>query len=164
MYRMRLALGALVVALVVGVSGALTSSSGQLPQQPTSGLTYGGEKAFDTVWLRLHPSREVIAAVEIPWEIAPDRCKNDRNGYYSTLFAGFHYDFPIDVTPEGKFKKTVVDRYRDQGVRYEERQTVTGTITAERASGTIRAVGITTKPNGRVGRCTSRVQTWSAVN
>ena len=113
MYRMRLALGALVVALVVGVSGALTSSSGQLPQQPTSGVTYGGEKAFDTVWLRLHPSREVIAAVEIPWE---------------------------------------------------ERQTVTGTITAERASGTIRAVGITTKPNGRVGRCTSRVQTWSAAN
>ena len=57
MYRMRLALGALVVALVVGVSGALTSSSGQLPQEPASGVTYGGEKAFDTVWLRLHPSR-----------------------------------------------------------------------------------------------------------
>jgi hypothetical protein len=95
---------ALVVALVVGVSGALTSSSGQLPQQPTSGVTYGGEKAFDTVWLRLHPSRQVIAAIEIPWEIAADRCKNDRHGYYSTLFAGFHYDFPIDVSPEGKFR------------------------------------------------------------
>jgi hypothetical protein len=116
------------------------------------------------VWLRLHASRAVIAAIEIPWEIAAKRCENDRNGYYSSLYAGFEYQHPIDVGPQGKFSKTLVDRYRDEGIRYEEHQTVTGTIASKRASGTIRARTIATSPNGRVARCSSRTQTWSAVN
>ena len=80
MYGKRLALGASVVALAVGVSGALSNSAGQ-PQQPAPGLTYGGTRALDTLWLRLHPSRADIAALELPWEIAPGRCTNDPNGY-----------------------------------------------------------------------------------
>jgi hypothetical protein len=164
MYRKRLGVGALVIALVLGVFGAVSSSSGQSTPQQAPGLTYGGTKAFSTVWLRLHPSRTVLAALEIPWEIAPTRCKNDRNGYFSTLYAGFENGHPIDVNPQGKFRKTLVDRYRDRGIRYEEHQTVTGTITDERASGTIRASTIATSPNGRVARCSSRTQTWSAVN
>jgi hypothetical protein len=163
MYGKRLALGASLVALVVGVSGALSNSTGQ-SQEQAPGLTYGGTRALDTLWLRLHPSRAVIAALELPWEIAPGRCTNDPNGYFSVLYAGFHYDQPIDVSPQGKFSKTVVDKYRNRGIRYEEHQTVTGTITDERASGTIRARSIATRPNGRVARCTSRTQTWSAVN
>jgi hypothetical protein len=163
MYGKRLALGASVVALVVGVSGALSNSAGQ-SQQPTPGLTYGGTRALETLWLRLHSSRTVIAALELPWEIAPGRCTNDPNGYFSVLLAGFFYNEPINVSPEGKFRKTVVDKYRDRGIRFEEHQTVTGTITAERASGTFRARSIATRPNGRVARCTSGPQTWSAVN
>jgi hypothetical protein len=164
MYGKRFAVGGLVIAVFVGVSGALSNSSGQSAPQQAPRLTYGGTKAFETVWLRLHESRAVIAAIEIPWEIAPKRCKNDRNGYYSTLWAGYHYQHPIDVSPQGKFSKTLVDRYRDEGIRYEEHQTVTGTITDERVSGTIRARTVATSPGGRVARCSSRTQTWSAVN
>lgn len=158
MYGKRLALGASVVALAVGVSGALSNSAGQ-PQQPAPGLTYGGTRALDTLWLRLHPSRADIAALELPWEIAPGRCTNDPNGYFSVLYAGSFHRHPIEVTPEGRFKKTVVDKYRNRGIRFEEHQTVTGTITEERASGTIRTRSIATMPNGRVARCTSRIQT-----
>lgn len=164
MYRKRLGVGGLVVALVLGVFGALSNSSGQSTPQQAPGLTYGGTKAFSGVWLRLHPSRSVLAALEIPFEIAATRCQNDRNGYFSTLYAGFENDHAIDVNPQGKFRKSLVDRWRDQGIRYEEHQTVTGTITDKRASGTIRARTITTGPNGRVARCSSRTQTWSAVN
>lgn len=160
----RLGVGGLVIVLVLGASGALSNSFAQSTPQQAPGLTYGGSRALSDVWLRLHPSRTVIAALEIPWEIAATRCKNDRNGYFSTLYAGFENDYPISVNPQGKFRKTVVDRYRDRGIRYEEHQTVTGTITDKRASGTIRARTIATRPNGRVARCSSRTQTWSAVN
>jgi hypothetical protein len=163
MYGKRLALGASVVAMVVGVSGALSNSAGQ-SQQPAPGLTYGGMRALDTLWLRLDPSRAVIAALELPWEIAPGRCTKDPNGYFSVLYAGFHYDEPIGVSAQGKFSKTVVDRYRDRGIRYEEHQIVSGTITDEAASGTIRARTVATKPNGRVARCNSLRQRWRAVN
>ena len=128
------------------------------------GLTYGGTRALDTLWLRLHPSRADIAALELPWEIAPGRCTNDPNGHFSVLFAGSFHQHPIQVTPAGKFKKTVVDRFRDRGIRFEERQTVTGTITDERVSGTLWARTIAVRPNGSVARCTSRTQTWGAVN
>jgi hypothetical protein len=121
-------------------------------------------RALDTLWLRLDPSRAVIAALELPWEIAPGRCTNDPNGYFSVLYAGFHYDEPIGVSAQGKFSKTVVDRYRDRGIRYEEHQVVSGTITDEAVSGTIRARTVATKPNGRVARCNSRRQRWGAVN
>jgi hypothetical protein len=164
MYRKQLGVGGLVVALVLGVFGALSNSSGQSTPQQALGLTYGGTKALDTVWLRLHPSRAVIAAIEIPFEIAATRCKNDRNGYFSYLYAGFMYRHTIAVGPQGKFSKTLVNRYRDEGIRYEEHQTLTGTITDKRASGTIRARTIATSPNGVVARCSSRTQTWSAVN
>jgi len=46
----------------------------------------------------------------------------------------------------------------------EDDQTVTGTITDERVSGTIRTRSIATRPSGRVARCTSRTQTSSAAN
>jgi hypothetical protein len=163
MYGKRLALGASVVALVVAASGALSNSAGQ-SQQPAPGLTYGGTRALDTVWLRLDPSRDWIAAFELPWEIAPRRCTNDPNGYFSVLYGGFHYHEPIGVSAQGKFAKTVVDRYRDRGIRYEEHQSVTGTITDEAVSGTIRTRTIATKPNGRVARCNSLRQRWRAVN
>jgi hypothetical protein len=114
--------------------------------------------------LRLHPSRAAIAAFGLPWEIAPGRCTNDPNGYFSVPHAGLHYDEPIAVSAQGKFSKTVVDRYRDRGVRYEEHQTVTGTITDEAVSGTIRTRTVATKPSGRVARCNSLGQRWRAVN
>jgi hypothetical protein len=44
MYGKRLALGAAVVALVVGVTGALSNSSGQSAQPQAPGLSYGGHK------------------------------------------------------------------------------------------------------------------------
>jgi hypothetical protein len=160
----RLALGAVVIALVVGLTGALSNSAGQSPGT-APGVSYGGDRSFGSVWLRLHPSRNVIAAIEIPWEIAPNRCQNDTTGYFGTLFAGLVYQEAIVVNAEGRFSKTVVDRYRGKrGIRYEDRQTVTGRVTDERASGTLRAVGITKRPDGPVGRCTSRPQPWSAVN
>ena len=42
----------------------------------------------------------------------------------------------------------MVDKFRDRGIRFEEHQTVTGTITDERVSGTIRARTIAIRPNG----------------
>jgi hypothetical protein len=164
MYGKRLALGASVVALVVAVSGVLNNSAGQSVQPQAPGLTYGGTKHLDILWLRLHPSRARLAAAEIPWEIAAERCTNDTNGYFSILYVGLYYDEPVAVSAQGTFRKTVVDRYRDRGIRYEEHQTLTGTITDERVTGTIRARTVATKPNGRVARCNSLPQRWSAVN
>lgn len=54
------------------------------------------------------------------WEIAPGRCTNDPNGYFSVLYAGFQYYQPIDVSPQGKFSKTVVDKYRNRGIRFDD--------------------------------------------
>ena len=53
-YCKRLGIGGLVVALVVGVSGALSTSSGQSTPQPAPGLTYGASRAYSDLWLRLH--------------------------------------------------------------------------------------------------------------
>lgn len=119
MYGKRLVLGTSVVALVVAASGALSNSAGQ-SQEQAPGLNYGGTRAFDTLWLRLHPSRADIAALELPWEIAAQRCKNDPNGYFSVLYAGSFYRHPIEVTPEGRFNKTVVAQYREKGIRYKD--------------------------------------------
>ena len=163
MYGKRLALGALVVALVVGVSGALSNSAGQ-SQQPVLGVAYGGTKSVDAVWLRLDSSRLSIAAAEIPFEIAQGRCKNDPNGYFGVAYVGYHFQEPARVSPEGTFRTTVNNRYRNAGIVYEEHATVTGTVTAERASGTIRAQTIATRPNGRVARCSSLAKLWSAIN
>ena len=66
------------------------------------------------------------------------------------------------MSPQGKFSKTVVAHYRENGIRYEEHQTVTG-ATDERAPGTIRARAIATRPTGR-GALHLRTQTWSAIN
>ena len=55
MYGKRLALGAAVVALVVGVTGALSNSSGQSAQPQAPGLSYGGTRALETLWLRVAP-------------------------------------------------------------------------------------------------------------
>jgi hypothetical protein len=160
----RLALGALLTAVVVVVSGAVSNSVGQPAQQQAPGVTYGGSRALDTAWLRLDRSRRLIVAIELPWEIAQKRCNNDPNGYFSVFLSGLFYQEPIVVSSQGRFSKTVVDRYRDRGIRYVEHQVVTGTIGDEAASGTIRAHTTATRPNGQVARCRSLLQRWRLVN
>ena len=113
------------------------------------------------MWLRLDSSRRFITALEIPWGVNPRRCSR-RIGHWSTLFAGFAYTHPIGVSSRGSFRTTVVDRYSDQGVRYEEHQTVAGTITGHLASGSIRGRLRVVRRNGEVVRCSFGPQRWRA--
>jgi hypothetical protein len=163
MHRRRLVVGASAAGLVIGGLGALGNSAGQPSPQPVPGVTYGGVKALDPVWLRLDRSRSVIAAVEIPWAVAKERCSN-RMGYFGILYAGYENFHPIEVSRGGKFSKRVVDRYERRGTRYEETQTVTGTITDERASGKIRGRVKYVRPNGKTIRCSFGPHTWNVVN
>jgi hypothetical protein len=153
----RLAVAALVVGLLVAAAGGSSSSTGQTQGAP--GLTYGGMRDRLWVWLRLDPGRRAIASMHVEWAIVPERCSN-RKRYSSTLYAGYEEFRPISVGQEGKFKRTVVDHYNDQSGRYEEHQTVSGTI-----SGAVAIVSISgrvkiDKPNGKVVRCTFRPQRW----
>ncbi len=163
MYGKRLVIGASAVGLAIGGFGALSNSAGQSPQQATPGLTYGGVRALDSVWLRLDVSRSVIAALEIPWTVAKERCSN-RHGYFGVLFAGYENFHPIDVSRRGRFAATVVERYRMRGTRYEEVQSVTGTITDERVAGKIRGRVKYVRPDGKTIRCTFGPHSWNAVN
>ena len=115
------------------------------------------------MWLRLDPSRLVIAALEVPWAVARERCSN-RKGYFSALVAGYENGTPIEIDSRGQFSRKVVDRYRMRGTRYEETQLVTGTVTDARAAGRIRGRVKYVRPNGRVVRCTFGPQTWNALN
>jgi len=162
MYGKRV-VGVSALGLVLAGFGTVSSAVAQVPQEQGAGLTYGGLKALDPVWLRLDPSRSVIAALEVPWAVARERCSN-RKGYFSTLVAGYENGTPIEIDSRGKFSRKVVDRYRMRGTRYEETQLVTGTITDRRAAGRIRGRVKYVRPNGRVVRCTFGPQTWNALN
>ena len=159
MYGMRSALVAVTVALLVAAFGPPASSTGQA--EPSPGRTYGGLKDFEPVWLRLDSSRGFIAALEIPWGVDPDRCSR-RVWHRSTLFAGFAYTHPIMVSTGGRFRTTVVDRYSDQGTRYEEHQTVAGRIAGHVARGSVGGRLRIERRNGQVVRCSFGPQRWRA--
>jgi hypothetical protein len=157
----RLALVALAAALIVAVAGGSSSSPGQTQDPP--GMTYGGLKDRYAAWLRLAEGRRAIAALQIDWAVAPERCSN-RKTYSSTLYAGFEEFEPTTVSEAGKFAKTVVDAYTDEGSRYEERQVVNGAITGNVARGSIRGRVKIVRPNGQVVRCNFGPQTWRLVD
>jgi hypothetical protein len=161
MFGRRLALVVLPVALVGAVAGGPTDSTGQT--QDTPGITYGGLKDQYGAWLRLDPGRRAIAALQVDWAIAPERCSN-RKAYSSVLYAGYEERRPISVDRDGAFTKTVVDRFRDRGGRYEETQAVTGKIAEHVATGSITSRVRIVKPSGLVVRCTSRIQRWRLVD
>lgn len=163
MFGKRLALGALVAILGVAAFGGFNNSSGQSSPTQDPGVTYGGVRNVESVWLRLDASRHVILAVEVPWDAAGRRC-SDKKGYSSRLFTGAEYSAAIVIRADGTFAKTVVDRYRDQGTRYVETQTLKGTLTDARVTGTIEGKVQRTKPNGQVVRCTFGPLKWNAVD
>jgi hypothetical protein len=159
MYGKRLALAALGSAVALAVLGGPSSSIGQSEQSP--GRSYGGLKDFETVWLRLDPSRGFISAIEIPWGVDPKRC-SDRIWHRSAMYSGLAYSRSIRVSSAGTFRQTVVDRYSDQGTRYEEHQTVAGTITGHVARGSISGRVRIERRSGRAVRCTFGPQRWRA--
>ena len=108
-------------------------------------------------------SRNVILNFELPWAASGKRC-SDRKAYSTALYTGAEYQQAISIRPDGRFAKTVVDRYRFEGTRYVETQIVKGTLTDAKVSGTIEGKSVRTKPNGRVVRCTFGPLNWSAVN
>ena len=61
----RLALGVLVGGLGLAAVGGFSSSSGQSPETPAPGVSYGGLRDFETVWLRVDESRRVVIALEL---------------------------------------------------------------------------------------------------
>jgi hypothetical protein len=153
----------LVVTLAVATFGGLNKSSGQSSDPAEPGVTYGGVRDFEWVWLRLDASRHVVLALEVPWAASGRRC-SDKKSYTSVLYAGAEYQQTIAIRSDGTFTKTVVDRYRDAGTRYLETQTVKGTLTDEKVTGTVEGHSKRTKPNGRVVRCTFGPLRWSAVD
>jgi hypothetical protein len=157
----RLALAILAAALLVAATGNLTNSTGQ--SQGAPGLTYGGLKDQYSAWLRLDPGRRTIASIQMDWAVAPERCSN-RKSYSSVMYAGHEEFNPITVSQEGKFKKTVSDGYSDEGTRYEEHQTVQGTITGDVATGSISGRVRIVRPNGQVVRCNFGPQRWRLVD
>jgi hypothetical protein len=162
MFGKRLALVVSAVALVVAVAGGASDSTGQT-QGTSAGITYGGLKDQYGAWLRLDPGRRAIAALQIDWAIAPERCSN-RKAYSSVMYAGYEEQNPISVGQDGAFKKTVVDRFKDEGGRYEETQVVSGKIADDVVTGSITSRVRVVKPSGLVVRCTSRVQRWRLVD
>jgi hypothetical protein len=157
----RLALAAFLAAVVIAVAGGQGSSTGQTQGAP--GVTYGGVKDQYPAWLRFDPSRRSIAATHIEWTASPERCSN-RRAYRSTLFAGYEWRFPISVDDQGKFRKTVVDRYTEQGSRHVDHQVVNGTITDDVVTGSISGRARIVNANGRVVRCTFGPQRWRLVD
>ena len=154
----------LILAMVV-VAGIATfgSSAGAAAQSPAEpGVNYAGDPE-ERGWLRLAPSRDSIVILDLGWGAPAHRCSN-RKGYSSWLFTGSAFGEPIEITPEGTFRTTVVDRYADRGSRYHERQIVAGTITDESAFGTIRGRVKIVRPSGLVVRCTFGPQNWRLVN
>ena len=158
----RLFFGTLVAILGVAALGGINTSVGQ-PSQTHPGVTYGGVRNVESVWLRLDESRHVILALEIPWDASGSRC-SDRRGYSSRVFAGAEYSRTIVIRAGGVFARTVVDRYREQGTRYVETQTVKGTLTDAKVTGTIAGKVERTKPNGQIVRCTFGPLNWTAFD
>jgi len=163
MFGKRLALGALLTSLGVAAFGGFSNSSGQSSQTGEPGLTYGGLRNVESVWLRLDQSRRVILAVEVPWEAPRKRC-SDKRPYASTVFTGAEYVQPVVIAADGTFARRVVDRYREEGIRYVETQNLKGTLTDAKVTGTIAGKAKATKPNGKVVRCSFGPQNWSAVD
>jgi hypothetical protein len=159
----RLVVLVLLLALAVAAFAGLGSSSGQSPVQAV-GVSYGGLREEDGVWLRLDPSRTGVAALEIPVAISGERCSDGKVFSGDKIYGGADYYPPIYLRPGGGFTKTIVARWTNDGVRYSETATVTGTVTDERASGTYKVEVRFVKPNGRKVRCSSTTQRWSAVN
>jgi hypothetical protein len=161
MFGKRIGLVFFAVALVVAVAGRPSDSTGQT--QETPGITYGGLKDRYGAWLRLDPGRRAIAALQIDWAIAAERCSN-RKTYSNVVYAGYEEGRPISVGQDGAFKKTVVDRFKDEGGRYEETQVVSGKIADDVATGSITSRVRVVKPSGLVVRCASRIQRWRLVD
>ena len=159
----RLALGVLVGSLGLAAVGGLSSSSGQSPEVPEPGVSYGGLRAFETVWLRVDESRRVVIALELGYSASGRRC-SDKKGYSNILYTGAVYSQPISVRADGTFARRIVDRYNDEGTSYLETLLVKGTVKDARATGSIEGNSRRTKPNGRVVRCTFGPLNWSAVN
>src|SRR5215216_6665286 len=111
MFGKRLAPVGFAVALVVAVAGGPSDSTGQT--QVAAGISYGGLKDRYGAWLRLDPGRRAIAALQIDWAIAAERCSN-RKAYSNVMYAGYEERNAISVGTDGAFKKTVVDRFRDE--------------------------------------------------
>jgi hypothetical protein len=120
---------------------------------------HGGPKAGDQAWLRFGGTRRLIAALELPWAVSRERCSN-HEGFYSYAYAGAEYSEPIFVGGKGTFRKTVDDRYRDQGTQYAQTVNVVGKVTDEKVSGTIEGRVRMIRPNGSVVRCTFGPQRW----
>jgi hypothetical protein len=152
-----LALAVLVVASIVAVVAGPSSSTGQTQDPP--GVTYGGLKDTYAAWLRLSPARDSIASLQMDWAVAKERCSHGKT-YSSTLYAGYEEFQQIRVSAAGKFKKTIVDRYREEGTRYEETQTVSGTVNGHVATGSISGRVRMVQKGGRVVRCTFGPQRW----
>jgi hypothetical protein len=159
----RLALGVLVGSLGLAAVGGLSSSSGQSPETPAPGVSYGGLRDYETVWLRVDESRRVVIALELGYSASGRRC-SDKKGYSNILYTGAVYSQPFGVRPDGTVAKTVVVRYSDEGTRYLETLVVKATVKDARVTGTIAGNSKRTKPNGRVVRCTFGPLNWSAVN
>jgi hypothetical protein len=153
----RLGLAVLGAGLVIAVTGGLSSSTGQTQDAP--GVTYGGLKDTYAAWLRLSPARDSIASLQMDWAVAKERCSH-RKTYSSTLYAGYEEFQQIRVSPAGKFEKTIVDRYRNEGTRYEETQTVSGTVNGHVATGSINGRVRIVQKGGRVVRCNFGPQRW----
>jgi hypothetical protein len=164
MFGKRLAVGVLVATFGVAGLGVFSNSYGQSSETAEPGVTYGGVRDFEWVWLRLDASRHVVLALEVPWAASGRRCSDGRS-YANVLWAGAEFNSQtISIRSDGTFKKTVVDRYRDAGTRYVEAQTVKGTLTDDRVTGTIEGNSKRTKPNGKVVRCTFGPLRWTAVD
>jgi hypothetical protein len=157
----RLALAALLAALLFAATGGPTTSTGQTQGAP--GVTYGGMKDQYSAWLRLDPGRRAIASMQMDWAVAPERCSN-RKTYSSILYAGYEELNPISVSQAGKFKRTVVSRYSNERSRYEEHQAVMGTIAGRVATGSISGRVRIVRPNGQVVRCNFGPQRWRLVD
>ena len=101
--------------------------------------------------------------MQIDWAIAPERCSN-RKAFSDTMYAGYEEQRPISVGQDGAFKKSVIDRFKDEGSRYRETQVVTGKVADDVVTGSIKSSVRVIKPSGRVVRCASRIQTWRLVD
>lgn len=86
--------------------------------------------------LRLDPGRRAIAALQVDWAIAAER-RSNRKAYSNVMYAGYEERNAISVGTDGAFKKTVVDRFRDEAGRYEETQVVSGKIADDVVTGSI---------------------------
>jgi len=158
----RLALGAVVAALGIVALGNFSSSSGQEPNTQRSGFNYGGSRADQLVWVRLTRSKSLVIVLQIPYQVARERCSH-RKGYGGAVIAGTEYDELIFIR-DGKFRKKIADDFRFRGDHYEERLTVTGTVTDERVAGTLEGKVKITADDGKVIRCRVGPQRWDAVN